>query len=123
MLVANKRLTRALEFKEKVEEEGRNLDIASYGSLVQFYSRHKQLGSALLILKECITVHRATPGEAYLSDLRSLCKRNEVEDLVGLIKLVGDDPTEWLRHGQSHLKRESSKKGRRNVQQAQNRLL
>ena len=123
MLVANKRLTRALEFKERIEEEGRYLDIASYGSLIQFYSRHQQLGSALLILKECMTKHGTAPSEAYISDLRSLCKRNQVEDVVGLIDLVGKDPTEWLRHGQKNLERESSKKGRRNVQQASNRLL
>ncbi len=123
MLVANKRLTRALEFKEKVEGEGRNLDIASYGSLVQYYSRHQQLGSALLMLKECIATHGATPGEAYLKDLRSLCKRKQVDDIVGLVGLVGNDPNEWLQHGQKYLKRESTKKGRRNVQQAQNRLL
>jgi len=123
MLVANKRLTRALEFKEKIEEEGRNLDIASYGSLIQFYSRHQQLGSALLILKECMTTHGATPSEAYISDLRSLCKHKQVEDPVGLIGMVGKDPNEWMKHGQKNLKRESSKKGRRNVQQAQNRLL
>lgn len=123
MLVANKRLTRALEFKEKIEEDGRHLDIASYGSLVQYYSRHKQLGSALLILKECMAIHGATPSEAYISDLRSLCRQKEVEDIVDLVGLVGKDPNEWLRHGQKNLKRESTKKGRRNVQQAQNRLL
>lgn len=123
MLVTNKRLSRALEFKEKIEEEGRHLDIASYGSLVQFYSRHQQLGSALLILKECISTHGATPSEAYISDLRSLCKRKQVEDLIDLVGLVGKDPSEWLKYGQKNLKREKTKKGRRNVQQAQNRLI
>jgi hypothetical protein len=123
MLVANKRLPRALEFKEKIEEEGRHLDIASYGSLIQFYSRHQQLGSALLLLKECLTTHGATPSEAYISDLRSLCKRKQVDDIVGLVGMVGKDPNEWLKHGQKNLRREYSKKGRRNVQQAQNRLL
>ena len=123
MLVANKRLARALEFKEKIEEEGRHLDIASYGSLVQYYSRHQQLGSALLILKECMATHGAAPSETYVSDLRSLCKQKQVEDIVDLVGLVGKDPNEWLKHGQKNLKRESTKKGRRYVQQAQNRLL
>mmetsp|Transcript_23202 Transcript_23202/g.64308 ORF Transcript_23202/g.64308 Transcript_23202/m.64308 type:complete len:1152 (-) Transcript_23202:1762-5217(-) len=123
MLVANKRLTRALELKEQIEEAGRNLDLASYGSLVQFYSRHQQLGSALLILKECIAKHSTAPSEAYISDLRLLCKRKDVEDVVDLIGMIGKDPKEWLRHGEKHLKREKSKKGRRNVQHAQNRLL
>ncbi len=123
MLVANKRLSRALEFKEKVETEGRHLDIASYGSLVQYYSRHQQLGSALLILKECMAIHGAAPSEAYVSDLRTLCKEKQVDDIIDLVGLVGKDPNEWLRHGQKNLKRESTKKGRRYVQQAQNRLL
>eukprot|EP00536_Pseudo-nitzschia_multiseries_P007081 jgi/Psemu1/239925/estExt_Genewise1.C_1600036 len=123
MLVANKRLTRALELKEQIEEDGRNLDLASYGSLVQFYSRHQQLGSALLLLKECIAKHGTAPSEAYVSDLRTLCKRKDVEDAVGLVGMIGRDPKEWLRHGEKHLKREKSKKGRRNVQLAQNRLL
>ena len=123
MLVTNKRLPRALAFKEKIEKEGRQLDIASYGSLIQFCSRQQQLGSALLFLKECLAMHDATPSEAYLSDLRSLCKREQLEDFVGFTRMVGNDPNEWQKHGQKHLKRESSRKGRRNVQQAQNRLL
>lgn len=123
MLVANKRLTRALKLKEKIEEEGRNLDIASYGSMIQFYSRHEQLGSAILILKECIAKHGTAPSQAYVSDLRTLCKRKEVEDAVGLVDMIGKDPTEWIRHGEKNLKREKSKKGRRNIQLAQNRLL
>ena len=123
MLVANKRLTRALEFKEKIEGEGRHLDIASYGSLIQFYSRHHQLGSALLMLKECMATHGTAPSESYISALRSLCKRNQVDEIVDLIGMVGKDPNEWLQHGQKNLKREKSKKGRRNIQQAQNRLL
>mmetsp|Transcript_1596 Transcript_1596/g.1763 ORF Transcript_1596/g.1763 Transcript_1596/m.1763 type:complete len:1121 (+) Transcript_1596:109-3471(+) len=123
MLVANKRLTRALEFKENIEKEGRYLDIASYGSLIQCYSRHDQIGSAVLFLKECSAKHGAVPSEAYLSKLRSLCRKKQVEIAVDLIDILGNDPNEWLRHGQKNLKREYSKKGRRNINIAKNRLL
>ena len=122
MLVANKRLTRALEFKEQVEEEGRHFDIQSYGSLIQYYSKHNQIGSAILFLKECITKHGSAPNESYLSKLRSLCRQKQVE-CVNLVDLIGNDPAEWLRHGQKNLKRESSKKGQRNVNHARSRLL
>lgn len=123
MFIANGRIPRALKFKEKIEREGRNLDIASYGSIIQYFSRREQLESAVLFLKECLSTHGAAPSESYISDLRFLCKRKEDENFVDLTELVGRDPKEWLRHGQKNLKRERTKKGRRYVQQAQNRLL
>jgi len=123
MLVANNRLPRALKFKQSVEEQGRNIDIASYGSLIQYYSRHNQLGSAVLLLKECIQTHGAPPSEAFLSQLRTLCKQNNVDNVIGLQGMIGKDPVDWLKHGERYLKRESSKKGRRHVQFAQNRIL
>jgi hypothetical protein len=123
MLVANNRLSRALKFKQFIEDQGRNMDIASYGTLIQYYSRHHQLGSALLFLKECLDKHGSPPSEAFLSQLRILCKQNNMENIINLENLIGKDPIEWLKHGERHLKREMSKKGRRNIQFAQNRLL
>lgn len=122
MLVSNERVSRALTFKDGVEREGRYLDIASYGTLVQYYSRHHQLGSALLLLRECIDRHGAGPSETYLSTLRTLSRQANQTD-VGLHEMIGDDPIAWLKHGERHLRRESSKKGRRNVQLATNRIL
>ena len=48
MLVKNNRISRALTFKDKVERQGRHLDLASYGSLIEHYGNHGQLGSALI---------------------------------------------------------------------------
>jgi hypothetical protein len=123
MLVSNDRLSRALEFKQFVEAQGRQADLASYGSLVQYYSRHNQLGSALLMLKECIQTHGAPPSEFFLSDLRKLFKKQQVSHILRLEDMIGNDPIEWLKHGERYLKREKSKKGRRDVLYAQNRLL
>ena len=123
MLVTNDRGTRALKFKENVEARGRFLDIASYGTLVQYYSRHNQLGSALLLLKECLHRHGAAPSATYLSTLRTLYKQQLNETDIGLNDLIGDDPIAWLKHGERHLKREMSQKGRRNIQLAYNRIL
>jgi hypothetical protein len=122
MLVANNRVTRALKFKENVEVRGRYLDIAAYGTLVQYYSRHNQLGSALLLLKECMNRHGAAPSATYLSTLRTLSRQMNETD-TGLIDMIGVDPIAWLKHGERHLKRELSKKGRRNIQLAYNRIL
>jgi hypothetical protein len=36
---------------------------------------------------------------------------------------MGEDPVEWLRHGEAKLKREHSKRGRRDVQLPRNVLL
>eukprot|EP00957_Ditylum_brightwellii_P122875 9369252-Ditylum_brightwellii.AAC.1 len=61
MLLKNSRVSHALAFKEKVETEGRPIDILSYGSFVEHYGKHGQLGSALMILKECIATHGSPP--------------------------------------------------------------
>lgn len=123
MLVANNRLSRALTFKQKIEAEGRKLDILSYGALVQYYSRHHQLGSSLMLLKECLSVHGSPPSEAYLSTLRVLCRQSDVESEVKLERMVGEDPIAWLKHGERFLKREKSKKGNRDIHRAYNRIL
>jgi hypothetical protein len=123
MLVTNKRLPRALTFKQKIEMEGRSLDLPSYGSLVEYYARHDQLGSALMLLKECVRLHGAPPGEKYLVNLRLVCRQKNLVNEVRLTDLIGEDPIEWLRYGEKYLKREMSKKGRRGVQLARNRII
>mmetsp|Transcript_25618 Transcript_25618/g.38685 ORF Transcript_25618/g.38685 Transcript_25618/m.38685 type:complete len:1202 (+) Transcript_25618:171-3776(+) len=115
MLIKNHRLPRALQFKEKVEENGRNLDLISFGLLIGHYAKHRKIGSALMLLKECISIHDAAPNERSLNELRRLCRHQHLTEEVGLEDLVGPDPLAWLRHGQASLKREYSKAGRRQV--------
>ena len=116
-------MPRALDFKEKnVEAKGKTLDLLSYGSLIEHYGNHGQVGSAMMALKECIKVHGAPPGEKCLSKLRLTCRQKEITEEVGLEQLIGKDPLEWLREGEGQLKREFSRKGRR-PQLAHNKLL
>jgi hypothetical protein len=121
MLIENHRLSRALQLKEKIEADGRRLDIISYGDLIDYYSKNSQIGSALMTLKECIDVHNAPPNEHSLNVLRRLCRHQGLTDKVGLNELAGPDPLEWLRQGQAEFKREYSKKGRRDVLLPRNR--
>ena len=123
MLLNCNRQSRALKFKEEVESQGRTLDLASYGSFIQYYSRRNQLGPSLMLLNECMSVHKAPPSESCLSQLRILCRRNGVEDEVGLQEMVGEDPIAWLKHGERFLRREKSKKGNRDIHRAYNRAL
>ena len=123
MLIKNKRLSRALRFKEKVEESGRMLDILSYGSLIEHYAKHRQIGSALMMLKECVAVHDSPPTEHSLNALRRLCRHQHLTEKVGLVELAGPDPLRWLREGEATLKREYSKKGRRDVLLARNKAV
>ena len=123
MLVANNRLARAFAFKEKLEARGRNLDLASYGCIIDYYSKNAQIGSALMLLKECVSIHGSGPSEKYVSKLRRGCRELRIETEARLEDMIGKDPTEWLRDGIKYLRREKSKKGRRHVQYIQNRLL
>lgn len=123
MMVKNKRISRALAFKDKVESQGRNVDLASYGSLIEHYANRNQLGSALMMLKECITTHGSPPGERSLSKIRLICRKKGIVKEVGLEKMIGPDPLEWLRHGEEFKKHEMSYKGRRQVTLPGNRLL
>lgn len=123
MLVDNNRMTRALAQKQKIEEDGRTIDILSYGSIIEYYSKHGQLGSAFLFLKECTRKHGAVPSEKYLSSLRLLTRQKNLDQELMLSELIGDDPIKWLKHGERHLKREMTKKGRRSVTLAYNRAL
>jgi hypothetical protein len=125
MLVSNNQVPRALKFKQSIEDQGRKLDLASFGTLIQYLSRRSQLGSSLLILRECLQTHDAPPSESFLAPLRILFKQQGVThaDKVALEDMIGKDPIEWLKYGERYLKREYSKKGRRDVHYAQNRLL
>lgn len=115
MLIANSRLSRALDFKSRIEEENRILDLPSYGTLVEYFGRHNQLGSAMLVLEECLVNHGSAPSEKYLSSIRTIARKLNMDDELGLAARIGEDPIEWLKHGERHLKRERSKKGKRNV--------
>lgn len=118
MFLANNRVSRALAFKDSLVEDGTKVDIPSYGSLVDYCGRHGQLGSALLLLKECLAAHGSPPGQASLEHVRRLCRQAGVEDKI--TALAGPDPIEWLREGESRRKRETSKRGRRDVMLARN---
>jgi hypothetical protein len=123
MYLKNNRVNRALIFRQFVEDAGRQLDIQAYGSLIDFCGRHQQLGSGILLLKECMSIHNARPGEASLSKVRLLCRQAGLVEDVGIAALMGEDPAEWFRHGEAKLKREFSKKGRRDVLLPRNMLL
>jgi hypothetical protein len=123
MLLKNVRFNRALQVKSRIEESGRTLDLLAYGSLIDYCGRHGQLGSAVLLLKECLQKHGAKPGEAYLKHLRMLSRINDLDSELDLVNLIGEDPVAWLRDGEANLKRENSKKGRRDVLLARNALL
>ena len=123
MFVENNRVQRALDFKRTIESDKRTLDLPSYGTLIEYYAKHHQLGSAIVLLKECLAVHGSPPSEKYLTRIRVLARQLQMEEKLRLTDLIGKDPTEWLKYGERFLKREKSKKGRRNVQLAYNRIL
>ena len=123
MFVDNNRIQRALNFKGTIEREKRTLDLPSYGTIIDYYAKHHQLGSAMILLKECLAIHGSPPSEKYLSSTRVLARQLDMEHKLRLNELIGKDPTEWLKYGERFLKRERSKKGRRNVQLAYNRIL
>ena len=76
-----------------------------------------------MMLKECIAVNGAPPGENYLKQLRILCRRDGLEEKVGLESMIGPDPIEWLRHGEAVLKREYSKRGNRDINLVNNAMV
>ena len=123
MFLKHRRFNRCLAFKQEVESRGRKLDLLSYGPMIDYCSKHGQLGTAIMILKECLRVHGAPPGEAYLKELRKICFQEDMEAAVGLEDMIGEDPVSWLRHGEAVLKREKSKKGNRNLNLLKNALL
>lgn len=123
MLINGNRIAHALDFKEKVETKGKNLDLLSYGSLIQYLGNNSQIGSAIAMLKECKKIHGSPPGEHCLKQIRIKCRQQGLEDKLELEQLIGKDPLHWIKKGENELKREYSKKGRRQVQHAANKLL
>ena len=120
MLIETRDISGALQFRDEVESRGKPLDLLSYGSLIEYYGNHSQVGSAISTIKECISVHGSIPGEKALKKLRVVCRQEELEEELGLEELIGKNPTKWFREGGSELKREYSKKGRRNILVTQN---
>ena len=104
MLIKTKDITGALKFKDKIESRGKTLDLLSCGSLVEYYSNNRQVGSAINTIKECISIHNLLAGKNALS--RVVCRQEEIEDELGLKELIGKDPTQWLREGEAKLRRE-----------------
>ena len=120
MLVRQRKMEEVFAFKEKIEKDGRTLDVLSYGLIIEHYANREQLEPALELLKETIAVHRYPPGEKSLKKIRLMCRQRNIEKEVRLIEMIGKDPVEWFRHGEAHLKREYSKKGRRDVTKIRN---
>jgi len=124
MLIEKSQISRALDFKEnKIEKFGKHIDLISYGSLIDYYGRHAQVGSAIMAVKECISVHGAPPGEKSLSKLRLLCRQSDTIDEVMLNDLIGADPLEWVREGERVYKREYSKRGNAQIDVPGNKML
>jgi len=122
MLLRNKRAARALQFKEKVEEEGRQLDLHSYGSFVQHFANHDELGSAMMFIKECISVHTFPPAEGSISKVRLLCRQRNLNEKLQIESLLGPDPLEWLRRDKMY-KRDRSTKGMKGIKELNNMFL
>lgn len=76
-----------------------------------------------MFLNESIALHGSPPSEKYLSSTRVLARQSGMQDTLNLTQILGKDPTDWLKHGEKYLKREKSKKGRRDVHLAYNRSL
>jgi len=123
LLVGSKRISRALQFKEKIESEGRILDLPSYGSIISHNAARGQLGSALMLIRECIQVHGEVPGEQSLKDVRQICRKLEISEEIGIEKLIGNDPRGWYKKGERVHKREKSRRGNRLINGVRNTLL
>jgi hypothetical protein len=123
MLIKKKRIGRAFKLKQDIENDGRSLDLLSYGSLIEHFGRTNELGSALLLIKECIDKHGVAPGEKSLKNIRLVCRMENLTDRVGLEKMVGKDPQEWMRRG-IELKSVQNKRGKSSsLQYGMNRML
>lgn len=122
MLIKKKRTTRVFQLKSKIEDEGRTLDLLSYGNLVEHFASQEHLGSALMLIKECKLIHGTPPGEKSLKQVREICRKHGLEKKVGLEELIGRDPLVWLRKGKEHQK-SRKRKGNSDVVFAMNRLL
>jgi len=123
MFLKQKRFGRAIKFKQRLQSQSRMIDLLTYGSLIEYCAKRDQLGSSLLLLKECIKVHGAPPGEATLRKMRVLLRRHRIDDDPEIFAMIGEDPLSWLHRGQAALKREKSKRGNRDVRLPRSRLL
>ena len=123
MLVKRNEITRALDFKESAEKKGGHLDLLSYGSLIEYFGNNGQIGSAISMIKECRKIHGSPPGEKSLQQLRVKCRQEGIEETVGLIELIGEDPRAWVKEGEHNHKREYSKKNRHLDQMHANKML
>ncbi len=121
MLVKHKRIPRAFQLKESIENKGRKLDLLSYGSLVEHFGNRRQLGSALMLINECIDVHGVPPGEKSLKNIRLLCRQKGLTKKVRLEEMIGKDPLQWIREGEQ-MKRDRKKTGSK-LQFVANRLI
>lgn len=90
MFLKNNRFARALAFKQSVENGNRALDLKAYGSLIEYCSRRRQLGSGMLLARECVSLHGKMPEEASLKRLRLLSRQAGLE--TQLEEIVGEDP-------------------------------
>ena len=120
MLVKKKRLPRAFKLKQDIERDGRNLDLLSYGTLVEHFGKKGELGSALMLIQECIDIHGSPPGEKSIRSVREMCQKRNLTKQVRLEKMVGKDPLEWIKRG------EPLSKGKRrgsNLMYGMNRLV
>lgn len=123
MLIANKELVRALDFKRKIEGEKRKLDIASYGTLTDYYARTRQLGSAMMTLNECRAIHGSVPNEKYISSTRRRARKLGMYNELELQEFLGEDPTEWLWYLKRYVHPDKSKKTNRWTKFMNNRIL
>lgn len=123
MLVSCNQITEALDFKQKIENKGKRLDLLSYGSLIEYFGNNNQIGSAVALIKECKSIHGSPPGEKCLKQIRIKSRQQGLEKTLDLESLIGKDPLYWIKKGENELKREYSKKGRRQIQHAANKLL
>jgi hypothetical protein len=111
MFIQHKRFARAMAFKREVESESREVGLHAYGSLVEYCSSHDQLGSALMLVRECIRVHGTPPSDIALKHMRVLLRRARIDDNPEILEMIGKDPDDWAKRGEV-LKRNRSKKDR-----------
>lgn len=95
MFLNQNRFARAMSFKQKLGFQSRTLDLVSYGALVQFCADRKQVGSALMFIRECINVHGTHPDEPSLKKLRYLCNQIGIDDHPDVLSMIGQDPMYW----------------------------
>jgi len=120
MLVKKRRLSRAFKLKQDIENEGRNLDLLSYGTLVEHYGKQGELGSALMLIQECVDIHGSPPGEKSLKSVRDVCQKRNLTKQVRLEQIVGKDPLEWIKKGEPLAK---GKRRGSNLMYGMNRLI